>query len=299
MKILLTGGSGQVGQEILKLKPQGIQIINPSRNKLDLSDYDACKNYVKEHRPDWIINCGAYTQVNAAEKNIELSQKINSYAPAAFTEAINEMKTNLLHLSTDFVFDGNQNFPYRENQTRNPLSQYGASKALGEELIEKKIKNIDKVTILRTSWVVSPRGKNFILTMLKLHSEKDIIKVVSDQIGCPTSTGDLAKVCWKIIMIKKKKKLPFILHWSDAGIASWFDIAVAVGELAKELGINKNEAIVFPINSSEYPTPAKRPKYSLLDTRQTSRILNLQGTHWRKNLKNILIDYKNLKKLRH
>ena len=294
MKILLTGGSGQVGQEILKSKPKGFKIINPCRNKLDLSDYKACKKIVEVHNPDWIINCGAYTQVDAAEKNIELSRRINGYAPAAFTEAINGMKTNLLHLSTDFVFDGNQNFPYREDQARNPLSQYGASKALGEELIEKKIKNIDKVTILRTSWVISPRRKNFLLTMLKSHSEKDIIKVVSDQIGCPTSAGDLAKVCWKIIMIKKKKKLPFILHWSDAGIASWFDIAVAVGELAKELDINKKEAIVFPINTSEYPTPAKRPKYSLLDTRETTRILALQRTHWRKNLKNILIDYKNL-----
>ena len=299
MKILLTGGSGQLGQEIIKYKPKGVEIFNPSRNILDLSDYMACKKIVEDHKPDWVVNCGAYTQVEAAEKNIQLSHKINSYAPAAFTEAINKLNSNLLHISTDFVFDGNQNFPYSENQNTNPISQYGASKALGEELIEKKIKNIDNVTILRTSWVVSPRGKNFILTMLKLHSEKDIIKVVSDQIGCPTSAGDLAKVCWKIIMIKKKKKLPFILHWSDAGIASWFDIAVAVGELAKELGINKNEAIVFPINSSEYPTPAKRPKYSLLDTRETCRILNLQGTHWRKNLKNILIDYKKLKKLRH
>ena len=114
MKILLTGSSGQVGQEILKSKPKGTQIINPSKNELDLSDYNSCVNFVKDHKPDWIINCGAYTQVDAAENNIELSKKINGYAPAAFTEAINEMNANLLHLSTDFVFDGNQNFPYLE-----------------------------------------------------------------------------------------------------------------------------------------------------------------------------------------
>ena len=295
MKVLLTGGSGQVGQEIIKSKPEEIKIINPSRKSLDLSDYIACKKFVKDHKPDWIINCGAYTQVDKAEENIQLSQKINGYALGAFVEASNETNTNLLHISTDFVFDGNQNFPYKENQTRNPISQYGSSKALGEELIEKKINNIEKATILRTSWVISPLGKNFILTMLRLHTEKETIKVVSDQIGCPTSARELAKVCWRIIELKKKKKLPFILHWSDAGVASWFDIAVAVGELAKELDIIKKEAIVFPINTSEYPTSAQRPKYSLLDTKNTSNVLDISPIHWRKNLRNILSEYKNLK----
>ena len=298
MKVLLTGGSGQVGQEIIKSKPEEIKIITPSRKKLDLSDYIACKKFVNDHKPDWIINCGAYTNVDEAEKNIQLSQKINSYAPAAFAEAINEINTNLLHISTDFVFDGNQNIPYTENQTRNPLSQYGSSKALGEELIEKKINTIEKATILRTSWVISPVGKNFILTMLRLHSQKETIKVISDQIGCSTSAGELAKVCWRIIELKKKKKLPFILHWSDAGVASWFDIAVAVGEIAKELDINKKEAFVLPINTSEYPTPAQRPKYSLLDTKHTSSLLDINPIHWRKNLKNILIEYKNSKKFK-
>ena len=131
--------------------------------------------------------------------------------------------------------------------------------------------------------------------MLRLHSEKEIIKVVSDQIGCPTSARDLAKVCWRIIELKKKKKLPFIFHWSDAGVASWFDIAVAVGELAKELGINKKEAIVLPIDTSQYPTPAQRPKFSLLNSQNTANLLDINQIHWRKNLKNILIEYKNLK----
>ena len=212
MKILLTGGSGQVGQEIIKSKPKEIEIINPSRKKLDLSDYSSCKRFVVDHKPDWIINSGAFTKVDEAEKNIQLSEKINGYAPAAFVEAINEINTNLLHFSTDFVFDGNQNFPYEENQKRNPLSKYGASKALGEELIEKKINDLEKATILRTSWVISPRGKNFVLTMLKLHSEKDTIKVVSDQIGSPTCTRDLAKICWKII--ETKKKINYLLFFT-------------------------------------------------------------------------------------
>ena len=164
-------------------------------------------------------------------------------------------------------------------------------------MIEKKINNIEKATILRTSWVISPVGKNFILKMIKLHSEKESIKVVSDQIGCPTNARDLAKVCWKIIKLKKTKKLPFILHWSDSGVASWFDIAVAVGEIAKELNINKKEANVFPINSSEFPSLAPRPKYSILSNLETSEILDVKAIHWRKNLKNILIQFKSLNKI--
>ena len=292
MKVLLTGGSGQVGQEIIKSKPEEIEIINPCRKKLDLSNYGACKKIVEEHKPDWIINCGAYTQVDAAEKNILLSKKINGYAPAAFTEAINEENANLLHLSTDFVFDGNQNVPYLENQSRNPLSQYGSSKALGEELIEKKINEIEKATILRTSWVISPRGKNFVLTMLKLHSQRESIKVVYDQIGSPTSAKNLSNVCWKIIELKDRKKLPFVLHWSDAGVASWFDIAVAVGEIGLDLGIITKKAKVLPIKTKNFPLPAERPKFSILDTQKTSDLLELRPNHWRTNLLEILIEFK-------
>ena len=292
MKILLTGATGQVGYEILRSNPNNAEIIHPNREQLDLANYESCKNIVLEHKPDWIINCGAYTAVDAAEKDSQLSKKINSYAPKAFTEIINETNCQLLHLSTDFVFDGEQNFPYKENQATNPLSEYGKSKALGEELIKNKIKNKDNATILRTSWVISPRGQNFILTMLKLHSERESIKVVTDQIGTPTSAKELGKVCWKIIELKKNKNLPFILHWSDAGVASWFDIAVAVGELGLELGIIKKKACVWPIKTVQYPTPAMRPKYSILDTQLTSQLLETMPNHWRENLLEILTEYK-------
>ena len=145
MRILLTGGSGQLGQEILKHTPKGIQLINPNRNKLDLSDYDACKNYVREHRPDWIINCGAYTSVDEAEENIEVSSKINSFAPKAFAETISETNGNLLQLKAQIMFlMENRVFPYEVDQQKNPISQYGQSKALGEDLI-KKISRILKM----------------------------------------------------------------------------------------------------------------------------------------------------------
>ena len=297
MKVLLTGSTGQLGYEIIQSKPKEIEIINPNRKELDLSDYESCKNIIIKVKPDWIINCGAYTAVDEAEKNIQLSNKINSYALEAFTEIINKTNGKLLHLSTDFVFDGNQNFPYQENQKKNPICQYGKSKALGEELIERKIKKKENATILRTSWLISPRGKNFILTMLKLHSEKEFINVVSDQIGAPTSAIDLSKVCWKIIQFKKQEKLPFILHWTDAGVASWFDVAVAVGDIAEELKIIKKKAKINPISSNQYPTTARRPKYSVLNTKKTHSLLKIQPIHWRENLKNILINYKKINNL--
>lgn len=296
MKILLTGATGQLGHEILKTTPKEIEIINPGRDELDLSDYESCKKIVLKTRPDWIINCGAYTAVDAAEKDFQICKKINSFAPQAFSEVINETNSKLLQISTDFVFNGEQNFPYQENQEKKPLSEYGKSKALGEELIEKNIKNIENANILRTSWVISPRGKNFILTMLKLHSEKESISVVYDQIGSPTSAKELSKVCWQIIKFRKTKKLPFILHWSDAGVASWYDLAIAVGEIGLELGLIEKKAFVNPIKTKDYPLPARRPKYSILDTQNTSRLLEMSPSHWRINLYDILNEYKKINK---
>ena len=212
MKVLLTGSTGQLGQEIIISKPSNVELIAPKKEELDLVNSELCENFILEKKPDWVINCGAYTKVDNAEKEIKLSKQINSYGPEALIKGINKIKGNFLHISTDFVFDGEQNFPYLEDRNTSPINNYGYTKALGEKLILNSADNIDNCVILRTSWVISSKGKNFVLTMLKLHSEKNFINVVSDQIGAPTSAKELAKVCWRIIDIKKNKKLPFILH---------------------------------------------------------------------------------------
>ena len=173
MKVLLTGATGQVGLEIIKTQPESVEIIQPNRNQLNLSDYDSCKKIVEETKPDWIINCGAYTAVDAAENDIEICTRINSYAPKAFTKAINETNGKLLQLSTDFVFDGEQNTPYKDNHEKNPLCHYGKSKSLGEELIKNNVNNIKNSVILRTSWVISPRGRNFVKTILNANKIKE------------------------------------------------------------------------------------------------------------------------------
>uniref|UniRef100_UPI00338FE05B dTDP-4-dehydrorhamnose reductase n=1 Tax=uncultured Prochlorococcus sp. TaxID=159733 RepID=UPI00338FE05B len=280
------------GSYIIETKPKNINLIHTTKKDLDLSKTYLCKNLILSEKPDWVINCAAFTAVDQAEKDIELSNKINSYAPEAFANALNITKGKLLHISTDFVFNGEQNYPYETGQKRNPINQYGASKSLGEELIQKENKGLHNSKILRTSWVISPYGRNFVLTMLKLHSEKETINVVYDQIGVPTSAKHLAKTCWKIVNYKNTKTLPQILHWSDSGVASWYDLAVAIGEIGLELGIINKIAKINPIKTKNYPTPAKRPKYSILDTTTTSDFLKVEPNHWRINLMEILLDYK-------
>ncbi len=292
MRVLLTGSTGQLGSHIIETKPKNVELIITTKQDLDLSKTSFCESLILSENPDWVVNCAAFTGVDQAEKDIELSNKINSYAPEAFANAINITKGKLLHISTDFVFNGEQNYPYKPNQKRNPINQYGASKSLGEELIQRKNKGLHNTKILRTSWVISPYGKNFVLTMLKLHEEKEEISVVCDQIGVPTSAKYLAKTCWEIVNFKETKKLPEILHWSDSGVASWYDLAVAIGEIALELGIINKKAKVNPIKTINYPTPARRPKYSILDTQTTSEFLKIKPNYWRMNLIEILLDYK-------
>ena len=292
MKVLITGTSGQLGRRIKETAPLGTTLLTPLKADLNLEDYDACRNYVLDKKPDWIVNCGAYTNVDKAEMEKELAHKINALAPKAFAEGINKTKGRILHISTDFVFDGNQVKPYQEKDKTNPINHYGYSKAKGEEYLRKNINDINKVTILRTSWVISPVGKNFLLTMLRLHQTKEYIDVVSDQIGSPTSTRELARVCWKIIKVKKGKKIPTILHWSNSGVASWFDIAEAIGSIGTEFGVITAKATINPINSEDLTRAAKRPNCSILNTFNTQKELKLKPIYWRDEIKNIINEIK-------
>ena len=294
MKILLTGASGQLGQALIKNKPKGVDLLTTNRNQVDLTDLELCMNIVEKVNPDWVINCGAYTSVDKAESEPKLAIAINTEAPRAFSKALLKTGGKLLHLSTDFVFNGNQGNPYRTSQSRSPLGVYGTSKAGGEIEIEKILRGRNQAVILRTSWLMGPIGKNFALTMIKLHNEKNEIKVISDQVGGPTSTLTLASTCWNLInqsdrIINSKGELPMIMHWCDGGVASWYDIAVAIGEIGKQLGLINNPAKVLPISTADHPTPAKRPGYSLLDCTETRDILNLPTIHWRTTLRDVLL----------
>jgi dTDP-4-dehydrorhamnose reductase len=224
--------------------------------------------------------------VDRAEEEPDLAHAVNGGAPRAFAEAIRQQGGRLLQLSTDFVFNGRQGSPYRVEQPRDPLGVYGASKARGEEAIEAVLGDNGQATVLRTSWVMGPVGRNFALTMLRLHRERDQLGVVADQVGCPSSTLNLAAACWRVISIRAEQ--PAVLHWCDAGAASWYDVSVAVGELAAEQGLIETPANVRPICTEDYPTPAQRPAYSLLDCCSSREQLELDGEHWRQALRAVL-----------
>ena len=303
MKILLTGSEGQLGCALRGSLPQvlqnsSVELIATSRSggdglvALDLANSDACRAVVFESTPDWVINAGAYTAVDRAETEPDLAHAVNALAPRAFAEALAQTGGRLLQLSTDFVFNGRQGHPYKPAQPRDPLGVYGATKAAGEQAIAEVLglEQAGKAALLRTSWVYGPVGANFFLTMLRLHRQKaeaaEPLRVVADQVGCPTSTSGLAQACWRLV----ERQLGGVMHWSDAGAASWYDFAVAIGELAEAAGQLEHAAKVFPISSADYPTPARRPAYSLLDCSSSRELLGLMPKHWRQALREVIAD---------
>ena len=294
MKVLLTGAAGQLGQALMAARPEGVQLIACSRAELDLADSAACRAAVASQRPDWVLNAGAYTAVDKAESEPELAQAVNAGAPAAFAEALAETGGRLLQVSTDFVFNGSQGSPYRPEQALDPLGVYGSTKAAGETAAL----SLPGARVLRTSWVYGPVGKNFCLTMLRLHGLKaaadESLGVVADQVGCPTATHTLAAACWRAIGAgatpsgSGPEQQPRILHWSDAGAASWYDFAVAIGELGVAADLIGKAAPVRPLTTADYPTPAQRPSYSLLDCTASRAALELEPLHWRAALAQVL-----------
>jgi dTDP-4-dehydrorhamnose reductase len=235
-----------------------------------------------------VLNAGAYTAVDRAESEPDQALAINAGAPQAFAEALAETGGRLLQVSTDFVFNGAQGSPYRPDQALDPLGVYGATKAAGETAALA----LPGARVLRTSWVYGPVGKNFCLTMLRLHALKaaagEPLGVVADQVGCPTATHTLAAACWRATGIGADAAGPRILHWSDAGAASWYDFAVAIGDLGVAAGLLERAAVVRPLSTADYPTPAQRPSYSLLDCSSSCLALALDPVHWGAALAEVL-----------
>ena len=296
MKVIITGAAGQLGQALRASVPAAIaaepvELITTSRSDgegalaLDLADAAACRALVEQHRPDWLINAGAYTAVDKAESEPDLAQAVNAGAPAAFAEALQATGGRLLQVSTDFVFNGSQGSPYRPDQHVDPLGVYGATKAAGETAAAAALR-AEHLCILRTSWVYGPVGNNFLLTMLRLMAEREQLAVVADQVGCPTATSGLARVCWAVL----EHGVSGVQHWSDAGAASWYDFAVAIAELGQAAGLLENPGRINPITTAEYPTPAQRPSYSLLDCSSTREALQLPPLHWREALRQVIGD---------
>lgn len=289
MRVVLLGAQGQLGQALRLLCPQGITLLPYGREDLDVTNAAACAHAMHSAQPDWVINAAAYTAVDQAEKEVEQAYAVNASAPANLCEALHGSEARFLQISTDFVFDGRQSFPYGVNQSPTPLGVYGASKAQGE----LPVLAFQGGHVLRTSWLYSAVGRNFCLTMLRLHRERAAIdeplSVVVDQVGVPTSAHSVATACWHLVQRSSGQPAPAILHWTDAGVASWFDFAVAIGELALELRLLDQTATVVPIHASDYPVAAKRPQFSVLDCRSSREALQCSPQHWRASLRQTLL----------
>lgn len=272
--ILVTGGKGQLGQSIESLDHvHGYRFIYKDALELDITDKHGLTKFFHEFKIDWCINCAAYTAVDKAESEIEIATKINTKGPEILAQACNEFHIKLIHVSTDFVFDGHANTPYNESSPTHPLSVYGATKLDGERRI---MSNLETYFILRTSWLYSEFGNNFLKTMLKLSIDKFEINVVVDQIGTPTYAKDLALAIVEII--KADSRNYGVYNYSNQGVASWYDFAIAIFEIA-DLSTKVN-----PISTDQYPTPALRPNYSVLDKSKAISTFNFQIPYWRKSL---------------
>jgi len=281
MKILLTGKDGQVGFALhKKLLPLG-EVIATGRNNLNLENADAIRAFIEEIKPDIIINAAAYTDVDKAESEIELAYKVNTEAPKILAEKASQLNIPIIHFSTDYVFDGLKNEPYIETDQANPQSIYGETKWKGEETV----RNHNKHIILRTSWVFSSRGQNFLRTILKLIQEKTFLDVVSDQRGTPTSADLLAEVTCKIVktILNKASFKDFgTYHVAPDGETNWYQYACFITDEAKRLGLKTTMTSqdIKSIPSDVYSTTVKRPINSRLDTKKIEKIFMLELPHW-------------------
>ena len=290
-QILLTGITGQLGQELEQtLAPLG-KVSGFSHQTLDLTQPDKIRQVIQEVKPDFIVNSAAYTAVDKAETETELANSINGTAPTIMAEEAQRLGATLIHVSTDYVFDGQKNTPYLEEDTPNPINAYGYSKLLGEEGIQK---TGDRYLILRTAWVYGSYGKgNFVKTMLRLGAEREELRVVVDQLGTPSWTGDIAQAMLGLLTQLAREQsdnshLTGIYHFTNSGAISWYDFAVAIFEEAKQLGFPLKVERVVPITTAEYPTPAKRPAYSVLSGKKISAVLGSHSPHWRSGLRQML-----------
>lgn len=280
MKLLITGAGGQLGQALQGVVPGDVDVLAASSADLDIGDGGAVAAYVAAAKPDFVINAAAYTAVDKAESDADAAFRINSDAVGFLARAAAVTGARFVHVSTDFVFDGEAGHPYAPDAPTSPLGVYGASKLRGEQEAG------EAALIVRTAWVYGSRGNNFVRTMLRLMAERDELRVVADQIGTPTWATSLAEGVWKLALAGARG----VYHYTDSGVASWYDFALAIQEEALAIGLLDRAISVVPIPTSAYPTPARRPHYSVLDKATTSALIGAPAPHWRVNLRRMLAE---------
>ncbi len=284
MNILITGCNGQLGNEMQLQEAMNSNhtFFNTDIADLDITDKEAIKSFVKEHEIDGIVNCAAYTAVDKAESNAELCTLLNAKAPAYLAEAIESRKGFMIQISTDYVFDGTKHTPYTETDEPCPNSVYGSTKLIGEKAC---MDHCTRTMIIRTAWLYSTFGNNFVKTMIKLGQTKEKLGVIFDQIGSPTYARDLATVIMTAI---NQGIITGIYHFSNEGVISWYDFAKAIHRIAEIRNCK-----VAPLHTEEYPTPAHRPHYSVLDKTKIKNTYNIDIPYWEESLERCIIEMQN------
>jgi dTDP-4-dehydrorhamnose reductase len=307
-QILLTGKNGQVVQDLQRFLPRLGEVVALDRQQLDLSRFDEIRRVIREIRPALIVNAAAYTAVDLAEKEHSLAQAINAEAPAIMAEEARRIDAALVHYSTDYVFDGSLNSPYEETDPTNPINVYGKTKLAGEQAIRDSCVHH---LIFRTAWLYSTRGKNFLLTILRLATEREELRIVNDQIGAPTWSREIASATAEVLRnffdrtgnVSAWAELSGTYHMTAGGETSWFEFAKAILEEAKKQATSPPpwfaeatrgkpllSRVVTPITTAEYPTPARRPAYSVLSNLHTVRTFGIELADWRTQLHRVCTD---------
>lgn len=281
-KVFITGDDrGQLYWELVRSIPVHVNRLDwPTR--LDICDADAVGDVLQQLQPDIIINTAAYTAVDQAERQPDDAYAVNQTGVENLASAASRVNARIIHVSTDFVFGESDGLPFPVNASANPVNVYGKSKLAGEQALQEH--GLSKHAIIRTSWVYSSNGNNFVKTMLRLMAERDELGVVSDQIGSPTWAHSLALALWRVADVGTTG----MLHWTGAGVASWYDFAVAIHEEARALGLLENDVVINPVTTEQYPTPATRPNFSVLACQASCQALDMQAQHWRADLRCML-----------
>lgn len=282
MTILVTGANGQLGREtVLALEADGEAPIAIDRGEIDFSRPNQVAAAIADYAADWVVNCGAYTQVDKAEDERELAFVVNRDAARAVAEGVKRSGGRLLHVSTDFIFGGEQSHPYREDDQVNPLSVYGSSKLEGELAVREVLPG---ALVLRTAWVYGAHGHNFVKTILRLAGERRELRVVDDQVGTPSWTGDIVRAMRSLIGANAKG----VYQFTNEGVASWYDFAAEIVASARESGWPVVADIIHPIPTEDFPLPAHRPAYSVMSKVKIRRVLGYPIPHWRDSLHTML-----------
>jgi len=286
MKVLITGSAnGQLFHELLRTAPSHADILSTASSqssRLDITDADAVHAFIADKKPAIIFNAAAYTAVDTAETEPELAYAVNTQAVQTLADAALGVNARLVQISTDFVFGGSDGNPFQVDAATAPISVYGKTKEEAEQIVLKTLPQTGSV--IRTAWVYSANGNNFVKTMLRLMRERGEVGVIADQIGTPTWARRLAEAMWQTT----DREVPGLWHWTGAGAASWYDFAVAIAEEAKEIGLLNRDVTVNPLRTDQYPTPATRPGYSVLELTKTWDAFNLVAPHWREDLRLML-----------